>query len=44
MNEAALVTLAVGEPVTRAVVLSELANNFFLHFAYEPSLIRFLAK
>lgn len=38
-----LFTSAVGEPVTRAVVRSELDNNFFLHFAYEPSLLRFLA-
>jgi len=37
-----LFTAAVGEPVTRAVVHGELANNFFLHFAYNQNLMRFL--
>ena len=30
-------TTALGEHVTRAVVQSEFANNFFLHFAYGQS-------
>ncbi len=38
-----LFTDAVGENVTRAIVRAEFANNFFLHFAYNQSLIRFLA-
>jgi hypothetical protein len=37
-----LFTGALGEQVTRAIVRAEMANNFFLHFAYEPSLMRFL--
>jgi hypothetical protein len=37
-----LFTAKLGEPVTRAVVRAEFANNFFLHFAYDPTLMRFL--
>jgi hypothetical protein len=31
-----------GEPLLRTVVRAEYANNFFLHFAYDHSLLRFL--
>jgi hypothetical protein len=38
-----LSTESFGENVIRAVVRAEFVNNFFLHFAYDQSLMRFLA-
>ncbi len=37
-----LFTDPLGESVTRAVVRAEFDSNFFLHFAYDPTLMRFL--
>jgi len=37
-----LFTEPLGEHVMRAVVRAEFANNFFLHFAYDHELVRFL--